>query len=162
MEEVEQFVMATSESVNEKVEEVERQMAELIVEIKANVQLVTDKKRNHAKDTRSFIRVLCDDVRQFLACMVEELTQIQLAIEERDLKCKEDFKEIEGSILHKELQRDELISNATLQQVGLSTGERKELAKLEVFREHAATMKRHMDNTDGYLRKIVRAVEAKI
>ena len=40
--------------------------------------------------------------------------------------------------------------------------ERKELSKIDAFREHCAALKRHIDNTGSYLRKEVRVVEGKI
>ena len=46
--------------------------------------------------------------------------------------------------------------------MSLETGVRKELAKLEAFREHSAALRRHMDNTSIYLRKEVKGVEGKI
>lgn len=95
---MEQFIMGTSETINEKIEEIQTQMSDLIVEVKSNVDLVEDKRRNNAKDTRQFIRVLCDDVRQFLVCMEDELSQVSLAMKERDLKCADDMKAIEGKL----------------------------------------------------------------
>lgn len=49
---MESFTLNTSESINEKVEEIRSQMSELIVEIKSNVQLVNEKKISNAKDTK--------------------------------------------------------------------------------------------------------------
>ena len=40
--------------------------------------------------------------------------------------------------------------------------ERKELAKVEAMREHSSALKRHMDNTSGFLKKEVKGVIAKI
>ena len=44
----------------------------------------------------------------------------------------------------------------------ISTAERKELNKVETFREHLGALKRHIDNTGAYLRKEVKVVENKI
>jgi hypothetical protein len=44
----------------------------------------------------------------------------------------------------------------------LSTGEKKEISKVEAFKEHVVVLKRHMDNTGSYLRKEVKTVEASI
>jgi hypothetical protein len=49
-------------------------MRDLVVEINSNITIVNEKRKQKARDTNQFIRVLCDDVRQFLSCMVEELT----------------------------------------------------------------------------------------
>ena len=43
-----------------------------------------------------------------------------------------------------------------------SSSEKKELQKVEAFREHIAALKRHKDNTSSYLRKEVQSVESKI
>lgn len=48
-------------------------MGELHSEIKANVELVKEKKRLNASDTRQFIHILGEDVRQFITCMRDEL-----------------------------------------------------------------------------------------
>lgn len=44
LEDLEQYILGTSESVNEKVEEIQRQMLDLHSEIKTNVDLVAEKK----------------------------------------------------------------------------------------------------------------------
>lgn len=44
----------------------------------------------------------------------------------------------------------------------LLQSERKELGKVDAFREHYSALKRHIDNTGSYLRKEVNVVEAKI
>jgi hypothetical protein len=44
----------------------------------------------------------------------------------------------------------------------ISTGDRKELNKVESFREHYNALKRHIGNTGAYLRKEVKVVENKI
>lgn len=135
-----------------------RQMNDLHVEIKSNIDLVQEKKRVQAKDTNQFIRVLCEDVRQFIACMHDDLAQVYQAIEERDIKCKDDIKEVEGTVLVNEGIKQDLTKASTQ----LGTNERKELAKVEAMREHAVAMKRHMENTSSYLKKEVKAVEIKI
>ena len=48
-------------------------MSDLHSEIKANIELVAEKKRINAADTQQFIRVLGEDVRQFIQCMREEV-----------------------------------------------------------------------------------------
>lgn len=89
--------MQTSETVNEKLEEIDRQMTDLHGEIKSNIELVKEKRRQSSahKETKQFITVLCEDVKQFLQCMIDELAQVHLAISEREVKCKEDMKQIE-------------------------------------------------------------------
>ena len=44
----------------------------------------------------------------------------------------------------------------------MSQTERKELQKIEAFREHTVALHRHMENTSTYLKKEVQSVEAKI
>jgi hypothetical protein len=61
LEDLEQYILGTSESVNEKVEEIQRQMLDLHSEIKSNVELVAEKRASG--DAKSFIKVLCSDVR---------------------------------------------------------------------------------------------------
>ena len=63
METLESYILGTSETINEKIEEIMRQMNDLHVEIKSNIDLVQEKKRVNAKDTGQFIRVLSEDVR---------------------------------------------------------------------------------------------------
>jgi hypothetical protein len=74
IEDLEQYILGTSETINEKIEEIMRQMNELHIEIKSNIELVQEKRRVHSKDTNQFISVLCEDVRQFLSCMTDELS----------------------------------------------------------------------------------------
>lgn len=52
LEDLEQFIMGTSETINEKIEEIQTQMSDLIIEVKSNVDLVEDKRSNNAKDTK--------------------------------------------------------------------------------------------------------------
>ncbi len=40
--------------------------------------------------------------------------------------------------------------------------EKKELQKVEAFKEHCLALQRHMDNTSNYLQKEVKVVEAKM
>lgn len=103
--------MGTSESINEKIEEIQTQMSDLIIEIKSNVDLVEDKRKTNAKDTKQFILVLCDDVRQFLTCMEDELSQVNLAIKERDAKCTLDLKGIETKLRVQEGIRNEVVTS---------------------------------------------------
>ena len=63
LEDLEHFILGTSETVNEKLEEIERQMSDLHVEIRSNIELVNEKRRINAADTNQFVRVLCEDVR---------------------------------------------------------------------------------------------------
>jgi hypothetical protein len=79
-------------------EEIERQMMDLHVEIRSNIDMVTEKRRMQASDTNQFVRVLCEDVRQFIVCMGEEMRQVQLAMEEREEKCKGDISMIETMV----------------------------------------------------------------
>ena len=44
----------------------------------------------------------------------------------------------------------------------LSLQEKKELQKVEAFKEHSIALQRHMDNTSNYLQKEVQSVEQKI
>ena len=51
LENLESYILGTSETINEKIEEIMRQMNDLHVEIKSNIDLVQEKKRIQAKDT---------------------------------------------------------------------------------------------------------------
>jgi hypothetical protein len=44
----------------------------------------------------------------------------------------------------------------------MSIAERKELQKVEAFKEHRLALQRHMDNTSNYLIKEVHTVEQRI
>lgn len=85
-----------------------RQMVDLHVEIKSNIDLVQEKKRVKAADTVQFIRVLSEDVRQFITCMNDDLTQVYQAIEERDVKCKLDLKGLEITVIANDSLKQEL------------------------------------------------------
>jgi galactitol-specific phosphotransferase system IIB component len=87
--------LGTSETINEKIEEIMRQMNDLHVEIKSNIDLVQEKKRLQAKDINQFIRVLCEDVKQFLSCMTDDLAAVYQAIDERDHKCRMNLRDAE-------------------------------------------------------------------
>jgi len=104
--------LGTSETINEKLEEIERQMTDLHVEIRSNIDLVTEKRRMQASDTSQFIRVLCEDVRQFIVCMGDEMRQVQLAMEEREEKCKGDIAAIEGMLTKTQGIREEIVAMA--------------------------------------------------
>ena len=60
---MESYILQTSELINERLEEVHRQMGDLNSEIKANIELVKEKKRMNASDTVQFMKVLGEDVR---------------------------------------------------------------------------------------------------
>ena len=66
LEELEQYILATSETINEKLEDIDKQMGDLHAEIAANIDLVNEKKKLNSSDTLQFINVLGDDVKQFL------------------------------------------------------------------------------------------------
>lgn len=73
-------------------------MGDLQSEILANVELVKEKKKINSGDTIQFIKVLGDDVKQFISCMRDELDSVVGAIGERDDKCKLDMERIEQKI----------------------------------------------------------------
>ena len=81
---------------------------DLHVEIRSNLDLVTEKRRMQATDTNQFIRVLCEDVRQFIVCMGDEMRQVQLAMEEREEKCKGDILVIEEIVNKTQVIREEI------------------------------------------------------
>ena len=108
LETLESYILGTSETINEKIEEIMRQMVDLHVEIKSNIDLVQEKKRVKAADTVQFIRVLSEDVRQFITCMNDDLTQVYQAIEERDVKCKLDLRGLEATVLANDSLKQDL------------------------------------------------------
>ncbi len=116
LEDLEQFILSTSETVNEKLEDIQRQMGDLNSEIRANVELVKEKKKINSSDTTQFIKVLGDDVKQFISCMREELEQVLGAISERDDKCRLDMQRIEGKIVN----TDQLKGQISIIHMGLS------------------------------------------
>jgi hypothetical protein len=63
LEDLEQFILSTSETINEKLEEIHKQMGDLHSEITANIELVSEKRKINASDTNQFIKVLGEDVR---------------------------------------------------------------------------------------------------
>lgn len=84
--------------------------------------------------------------------MLDEMVQVNLAIEERDGRCSADIKAIEERIAQME--------QAKSGEMGLA--EKTELGKIETFRDHASALKRHMESTGAYLKKEVKSVQAKI
>ena len=157
LETLESYILSTSELINERLEEVHRQMGDLHSEIRANIELVKEKKRMNASDTSQFMKVLGEDVRQFIACMREEIEQIVLQIKDRDSKCSFDMQRIESKISQNENQKNQL---TTSQPIGSSDS--KELSKIEAFREHTLALTRHLENTSAYLQREVSSVDSKI
>ena len=98
LEEVEGFILSSSETLNEKLEDIQKQMGDLNSEIVANVEIVKEKKRSGSGDTMQFVEVLGEDVRQFIWCMREELTGVIQALQERDDKCRADVTKLEHQI----------------------------------------------------------------
>ena len=90
--------------------------------------------------------------------MRDEMVQVGLAIEERDNRCTSDIKSIESRISSLEKLKSQVINEVS----ALSPGEKKELSKVEAFREHSVALKRHIENTGNYLRREVKSVEQKI
>ena len=90
--------------------------------------------------------------------MRDEMVQVGLAIEERDNRCSSDIKFIESRISSLEHLKSQVLTEVS----ALSPGEKKELNKVEAFREHSVALKRHIENTGAYLRKEVKSVEQKI
>jgi hypothetical protein len=88
--------------------------------------------------------------------MHDDLAQVYLAIEERDVKCRDDLRDVETKVAKNEILKNEMTKGV------LGTAERKEVTRIEGMREHAAALKRHMENTSGYLKKEMKAVETKI
>ena len=70
-------------------------MSDLHSEIRANIDLVSEKKKLNAPDTKQFIKVLGEDVHQFIGCMREEIEGVKQAIRERDNKCEDEMQLIE-------------------------------------------------------------------
>lgn len=63
LEDLESYILTTSESVNDRLEDIHRQMGDLHKEIHANIDLVREKKRLNAPDTNQFVKILGEDVR---------------------------------------------------------------------------------------------------
>lgn len=51
LEDAEQFILGTSETVNEKLEEIQSQMRDLLIEINSNIDIVRQKRKTKAKDS---------------------------------------------------------------------------------------------------------------
>ena len=52
LESLESYILQTSEGINDRLEDIHRQMGELGSELKANVDLVREKRRISAPDTK--------------------------------------------------------------------------------------------------------------
>lgn len=63
METLEGYILQTSEGINDRLEDIHRQMEELGSELKANVDLVREKRRISAPDTKQFVKILAEDVK---------------------------------------------------------------------------------------------------
>ena len=120
-------------------------MSDLHVEIRSNIDLVGEKRRLQAPDTQQFVRVLCEDVRQFLVCMADEMHQVLAAIDERHDKGRAEMASAEAAVARAEAVRAEIAAT------GMASS--KELARVDAFKEHVVALKRHMENTSAYLKK---------
>ena len=98
--------------------------------------------------------------------MREELEGVVGAISERDDKCKLDMERIEGKVKCTEGMRTQInlvnsqssqkSSNAYQSEMSeFSHNEKKELSKVDAFKEHSFALIRHMENTTNYLQKEV-------
>ena len=63
LETLEGYILQTSEGINDRLEDIHRQMEELGSELKANVDLVREKRRISAPDTKQFVKILAEDVK---------------------------------------------------------------------------------------------------
>ncbi|CDW82019.1 UNKNOWN [Stylonychia lemnae] len=186
LEELESYILNTSETINERLEDIHRQMGDLHNEIYANIDLVKEKKRLNAPDTNQFVKILGEDVKQFIQCMRDEIEQVILSINERDEKCKIDMNRIDSKINQSESLKQQIQQIPTQNKTSsptryqqhsqnsnqfssidslgslLTPTERKEIQKIDAFKEHTLALQRHMDNTSSYLQKEVVSVDSKI
>jgi hypothetical protein len=69
------------------------------------------------------------------------------------------MRELEASVTLSDQTRTEILSTAerisasSNSGVSFGTQERKEMSKVDSFREHTGALRRHMDNTSTYLKK---------
>eukprot|EP00347_Sterkiella_histriomuscorum_P013580 403364170 len=111
LESLESHILTTSESINDRLEDIHRQMGDLHSEIHANIDLVREKKRLNAPDTNQFVSILGEDVKQFISCMREEIESVLLSINERDDTCKLDMQRIESKINQGEQCKQQLLNH---------------------------------------------------
>ena len=56
-----------------------------------NLDLILEKRHNGAGDVEEFISDLCEDVREFLMYLRQEIDEVQVQIDQRDNKCQSDL-----------------------------------------------------------------------
>ena len=85
-------------------------------------------------------------------------------MQEREEKCRSDIGVIEGIVAKTEGLRVEIQAMAAKGELEtvFGTQERKEVAKVDAFKEHTSALRRHMDNTSAYLKKEYSKVSKKI
>lgn len=63
LEDLESCILSTSEQINDRLEDIHKQMSDLHQEIHANIDLVKEKRRLNAPETNQFIKILGEDVK---------------------------------------------------------------------------------------------------
>lgn len=105
-----------------------------------------------AADVEEFISDLCEDVREFLMYLRQEIMEVTEQIGQRDNKCKQEIDQIYASI-QSQIAMKLKLGNLL---------DAKESQKIDAFKEHADALNRHILNTNQFLRKELLAVEDKI
>jgi len=87
LEELEQYSLNTSEQINEQIEGFQRRLVDLDSELAQNLQLILEKRQVGSSDVEEFISDLCEDVREFLMYLRQEIEEVQEQVRGRDEKC---------------------------------------------------------------------------
>ena len=68
--------MNTSETINEQIEGFQRRLVDLDSELAQNLDLILEKRQVGAGDVEEFISDLCEDVREFLMYLRQEIEEV--------------------------------------------------------------------------------------
>lgn len=94
LEELEQYSLNTSEQINEQIEGFQRRLVDLDSELAQNLQLILEKRQVGSADVEEFISDLCEDVREFLMYLRQEIEEVEDQVKSRDSRCQEQMAQI--------------------------------------------------------------------
>lgn len=86
--------MNTSEQINEQIEGFQRRLVDLDSELAQNLQLILEKRQVGSADVEEFISDLCEDVREFLMYLRQEIEEVEDQVKSRDSRCQEQMTQI--------------------------------------------------------------------
>jgi len=98
LEDLEQFSLDTSEQINEQIEGFHKRLIDLDSELAQNLQLILEKRQVGSSDVEEFISDLCEDVREFLMYLRQEIDEVEEQIRNRKAKCTSEISSVKQQI----------------------------------------------------------------